>query len=72
MRASSLKNFKDRVNDVLANVEKKSGVPPDDPDFVALKRLLKRRVREVESSKNGERPVVRDWTRGRFQLKRSA
>jgi len=72
MRASSLKNFKDRVNDVLANVEKKSGVAPDDPDCVALKRLLKRRVREVESSKNGERPVVRDRTRGRFHLKRSA
>ena len=49
MRASLSKEFKDTVKKVLANVEKKSGVAPDNPDFVALKRLLKRRVREVES-----------------------
>jgi hypothetical protein len=72
MRASLPRNFKNTVKNVLANVEKKSGVAPDNPDFVALKSLLKRRVREVESSKNGERPLVRDWTRGRFHRTRSA
>jgi hypothetical protein len=72
MRASLSKEFKDTVKKVLANVEKKSGVAPDNPDFVALKRLLKRRVREVESSKSDERPVVRDWTKGRHHRTRSA
>jgi hypothetical protein len=64
MRAS--KEFKNTVKNVLEKVERGSGVPSDNPDFVALKSLLKRRVREVESSKSGERPVIRDWTRGRF------
>jgi hypothetical protein len=72
MRASLAKKFKNTVKNVLANVEKKSGVSPDDPDFVALKSLLKRRVREVESSKDGERPIVRDWTRGRMNRRRAA
>jgi len=73
MRASSSsKEFKDTVKELLVNVERKSGVSPDHPDFVALKTLLKRRVREVESSKNGERPLVRDWTRGRFHHRRRA
>lgn len=65
MRASISNRFRDTVKNVLANVKKKSGVSPDDPDFVALRSLLKRRIREVESSRTGERPVVRDWTRGR-------
>lgn len=66
MRASLSKEFGNRVKNVLENVEKRSGVAPDDPDFVALRCLLKRRVREMASSKNGERPTVRDWTRGRL------
>jgi hypothetical protein len=72
MRASLSKDFKNTVKNVLENVEKGSGVAPDNPDFVALRSLLKRRVREVESSKNGERPIVRDWTKGRFHRTRSA
>jgi hypothetical protein len=72
MRAPLSKQFKNTVKNVLANVERKSGVSPDNPDFVALKRLLKSRVREVESSKNGERPLVRDWTTGRMHRKRTA
>ena len=72
MRASSSNKFKDAVQNVLANVQKKSGLPPDNPDFATLKRLLKNRVREVESSKTGERPIVRDWTRGRLHRTRSA
>ena len=72
MRASYSKKFKDTVENVLANVEKKSGVSPDHPDYVALKSLLKRRVREVESAKSEERPLVRDWTRGRFHRIRNA
>lgn len=66
MRALSSNHFRDKVQNVLSNVEKKSGVSPDNPDFVALKKLLKKRVREVESSRNGARPIVRDWTRGRM------
>ena len=72
MRASFSNEFKNTVKNVLANVEKRSGVSPDNPDFVALKSLLKRRVREIEASKNGERPVVRDWTRGRYHRTRNA
>ncbi len=75
MRASSSTSsnrFRDKVKNVLANVEKKSGVSPDNPDLIALRHLLKKRVREVESSKNGERPIVRDWTRGRMHRLRSA
>ena len=72
MRAISSKGFEDKVKNVLANVQKKSGVSPDNPDFVALKSLLKRRVHEVESSKEGERPIVRDWTRGRLHRTKSA
>lgn len=66
MRAQTSREFKNRVKNVLENVERGSGVSADNPDFVALKSLLKRRVRELESSKDGERPVIRDWTRGRF------
>lgn len=66
MRASMSKQFGDAVKNVLENVERRSGVAPDDPDFVALRSLLKRRVREVAASKNGERPMVRDWSSGRF------
>jgi hypothetical protein len=66
MRAQSSKEFKNTVKSVLESVEKGSGLSADNPDLIALKSLLKRRVREVESSKSGERPVVRDWTRGRF------
>lgn len=72
MRAISSKGFKDKVKSVLANVEKKSGISPDNPDFVALKSLLKRRVREVESSKEGDKPIVRDWTRGRLHRTKNA
>lgn len=72
MQASFSEKFKDRVKKVLANVEKRSGVAPDDPDFVALKSLLKRRVHEVETSKSEERPIVRDWTKGRFHRTRNA
>jgi len=72
MRASLSRNFKNTVKDVIANVEKKSGVSPDNPDFVTLKSLLKRRVREVEASKSGERPIVRDWTSGRMHRRRTA
>jgi hypothetical protein len=72
MRASISKEFKNKVKNVLAKVEKAAGVSPDNPDFVALKSLLKRRVHEIESSKNDERPLVRDWTKGRFHGKRSA
>jgi len=72
MRASFSKKFKDRVKKVIANVEKRSGVAPDNPDFVALKSLLKRRVREVENANTEERPVVRDWTKGRFHRTRNA
>ena len=72
MRASSSNKFKDAVQNVLANVQKKSGLPPDNPYFATLTRLLKNRVREVESSKTGERPIVRDWTRGRLHRTRSA
>jgi hypothetical protein len=70
MRASLSKEFRNTVKNVLANVEKRSGVAPDNPDFVALRSLLKRRVREIESSRNDERPLVRDWTRGRFHSTR--
>ena len=66
MRAQSSKEFKNTVKSVLESVEKGSGLSADNPDLIALKSLLKRRVREVESSRSGERPVVRDWTRGRF------
>ena len=66
MRASSSKEFGNTVRALLKSVEKTSGVAPDNPDLVALKSLLKRRVREVAASKNGEKPIVRDWTRGRF------
>ena len=66
MRARSSKEFKNTVEDVLKNVEKRSGVSTDSPDFVALKSLLKKRVIEVESAKGSERPIVRDWTKGRF------
>lgn len=66
MRASLSKDFGNRVKTVLENVEKRSGVAPDNPDFVALRSLLKRRVREMASSKNGQKPIIRDWTRGRF------
>ncbi len=72
MRATCSKDFKDKVKDVLENVERNSGVSPDNPDFVALKSLLKRRVRELKSWIRGERPVVRDWTRGRMHRRRSA
>jgi hypothetical protein len=72
MRASFSKEFKNKVKNVLANVEKAAGVSPDNPDFVALKSLLKRRAREIETSKDGDRPLVRDWTKGRFHRKRSA
>ena len=72
MRALSSKGFKDKVKNVLANVEKKSGISRDNPDFVALKSLLKRRVREVESSKEGDKPLVRDWTRGRLHRTKNA
>lgn len=70
MRAQSSKQFKNAVEDVLRNVESRSGLSADNPDFVALKSLLKRRIRELESAKSGERPVVRDWTRGRFHLRK--
>jgi hypothetical protein len=66
MRAQSSKEFKSTVENVLKDVEKRSGVSTDSPDFIALKSLLKRRVLEVESAKGVDRPVVRDWTRGRF------
>ena len=72
MRASFSKKFKNTVKNVIANVEKKSGVSADNPDFVALKCLLNRRVREVELSRNGERPIVRDWTSGRMHRRRTA
>ena len=72
MRASISKEFKNKVKNVLANVEKDADVSSDNPDFVALKSLLKRRAHEIESSKNDERPLVRDWTKGRFHGKRSA
>jgi len=72
MRASLSKKFKDTVKNVIANVEKRSGVSPEDPDFVALKSLLKRQVREVESSKDGKRPLVRDLTTGRMHRRRTA
>jgi len=72
MRASISREFKNKVKNVLANVEKDTGVSPDNPDFVALKSLLKRRAHEIEASKNDERPLVRDWTKGRFHRKRNA
>jgi len=72
MRAFSSKEFKAKVKNVLANVMQRSGVSPDNPDFVALKSLLKKRAREVESSKDGERPIVRDWTRGRLHRTKGA
>jgi hypothetical protein len=72
MRASLSSDFKNTVKIVLENVEKRSGVAPDNPDFVALRSLLKKRVREVESAKDGERPIVRDWTKGRLHRTRSA
>jgi hypothetical protein len=72
MRASLSRDFKNTVKNLLENVEKRSGVAPDHPDFVALRSLLKKRVREVESAKDGERPIVRDWTKGRFHRTKSA
>ena len=66
MRASLTRDFGNRVKIVLEDVKRRSGLAPDNPDFVALRCLLKRRVREMAASKNGERPIVRDWTRGRF------
>ena len=72
MWASSSREFGNRVKIVLEDVEKRSGLAPDNPDFVALRCLLKRRVREIAASKNGERPIVRDWTRGRFHRLRRA
>lgn len=56
MWASSSREFGNRVKIVLEDVEKRSGLAPDNPDFVALRCLLKRRVREIAASKNGERP----------------
>jgi len=72
MRASLSKEFGNTVKTVLENVEKRSGVAPDHPDLVALRSLLKRRIREIAASKNGEKPIVRDWTRGRFHRNSAA
>jgi hypothetical protein len=62
MLASS-KRLEESIRKVLAKVEQTSGLPTNDPALVALRDLLRRRLRELKSGLI-QRP--RDWTRGRF------